>query len=115
MSGSTREKGDNTLGYYSGNLAQLLVLAQLNCRRAIVKDHAFPCPMDFEYTVELMFNEQAQQFVHRKCECIAHHALQLLTYWAGLEAPVELTKGIRSLVSSLKCHLLLLTVPGAKE
>ena len=115
MTGSTREKGDNTLGYYSGNLAQLLVLAQLNCRRAIVREHAFPCPMDFEYTVELMFNEQAQQFVHRKCEYTAHHALRLLTSGAGLEAPVELTKGIRSLVSSLKCHLLLLMVPEAKE
>ena len=71
--------------------------------------------MDFEYTVELMFNEQAQQFVHRKCEYTAHHALRLLTSGAGLEAPVEWTKGIRSLVSSQKCHLLLLTVPEAKE
>ena len=55
--------------------------------------------MDFEYTVELMFNEHAQQFVQRKCEYTAHDALWLLTSGAGLEAPVELTKGMRSLVS----------------
>lgn len=72
---SKREKGDNALSYYKGNIAQLLILVQLYCRRAIAREDAFPCPMDFDYSVETTFEEQARRFVQSKCACLQYDCI----------------------------------------
>ena len=59
-------KGDDTLGYYDGDLKQVLTLVQLSCRRAIATEDAFPCPMQFNSTVERMFEQQVQHLLQRK-------------------------------------------------
>ena len=66
FSGSTRKKGNDTLGYYSGDLKQLLILVQLSCRKVIATEDAFPCPLQFSSTVERMFEQQMQQSLQRK-------------------------------------------------
>ena len=63
-------KGDDTLGYYDGDLKQVLTLVQLSCRRAIATEDAFPCPMQFNSTVERMFEQQVQHLLQRKSACM---------------------------------------------
>lgn len=43
------------------------MIVQLYCRRAIAVEDAFPTPMDFDYSIESVFNEQARQFVESHC------------------------------------------------
>ena len=104
--GGTRKKGNDTLGYYSGDLKQLLILVQLSCRKVIATEDAFPCPMQFNSTVERMFEQQMQQLLRRKSAFITNLSQGQSRVKAdaglGLEAPVEMTNGMRCLVSALK-------------
>ena len=70
---SKRQKGDNTIGFYTVNTLQLLMTMQLYCRRAIASVDAFPCAGDFDYQVEDLFKKQAVHFVRKGCECIYMH------------------------------------------
>ena len=103
FTGSTREKGDDTLGYYDGDLKQVLILVQLSCRRAIATEDAFPCPMQFNGTVERMFGQQVQQLLQRKSAFTPKKEGLSRTKVAdaslGLGVPVEMTSGMRCLVS----------------
>ena len=58
---SARQKGDNTLQHYTGALHQVLVVLVLRLRRQIACEDAFPCPLDFGVTTELMFAEEVQR------------------------------------------------------
>ena len=105
-SGSTCKKGNDTLGYYSGDLKQLLILVQLSCRKVIATEDAFPCPMQFNSTMERMFEQQMQQLLRRKSAFITNLSQGQSRVKAdaglGLEAPVEMTNGMRCLVSVAK-------------
>ena len=108
-SGSTRKKGNDTLGYYSGDLKQLLILVQLSCRKVIATEDAFPCPMQFNSTMERMFEQQMQQLLRRKSAFITNLSQGQSRVKAdaglGLEAPVEMSSGMRCLVSGPKHDL----------
>lgn len=58
---TTRQKGDNTLQFYTGNLHQVLVVLVLRLRRQIACEDAFPCPLDFGVMTELMFTEEVRR------------------------------------------------------
>lgn len=58
---TARQKGDNTLQFYTGNLHQVLVVLVLRLRRQIACEDAFPCPLDFGVMTELMFTEEVRR------------------------------------------------------
>ena len=95
---STHKKGDDTLRYYGGDLKQLLILVQLSCRRVIATEDAFPCPMQFNSLVERVFEQQVQQLLQRKSGFMLKLS-QGADAGLGLEAPVEMSRGMRCLVS----------------
>ena len=42
---------------------------QLHIRRSTATCNAFPCPMDFDYEMQSMFDEQAKSYIRRGCTC----------------------------------------------
>lgn len=58
---TARQKGDNTLQFYTGNLHQVLVVLVLRLWRQIACEDAFPCPLDFGVMTELMFTEEVRR------------------------------------------------------
>ena len=101
---SAHKKGDDTLRYYGGDLKQLLILVQLSCRRVIATEDAFPCPMQFNSLVERVFEQQVQQLLQRKSGFMLKLS-QGADAGLGLEAPVEMSSGMRCLVSGPKHDL----------
>ena len=55
------------------------MIVQLYCRRAIAVEDAFPTPMDFDYSIESAFNEQARQFVESHCVSSGCSTVLLIT------------------------------------
>lgn len=68
QAGTTRQKGDNTLQFYTGTVHQILVVLILRLRRQIACEDAFPCPLDFGVTTELMFTEEARSLANENGE-----------------------------------------------
>ena len=101
FAGNAHKKGNDTLRYYSGDLKQLLILVQLSCRRVIATEDAFPCPMQFNSLVERVFEQQVQQLLQRKSGFMLKLS-QGADAGLGLEAPVEMSSGMRCLVSVVK-------------
>ena len=66
---TTSQDGDHRLGFYEGHLRELLMTVQLHGRRTTAIDHAFPCPMDFDYEMQTAFEEQAKPYVRSRCTC----------------------------------------------
>ena len=66
---ATSQDGDHKIGFYQGHLQELLMVLQLHGRRATATENAFPCPMDFDYSMQMTFEEQAKSFIRRGCTC----------------------------------------------
>ena len=75
----------------------------------IATEDAFPCPMQFNSIIERMFEQQMQKSLQSKSAFISDWVQGQSRVKAdassGLEAPVEMTNGMRCLVSVLKCDL----------
>lgn len=64
---SQDSEGDHKIGFYKGCLRDLLMLVQLQCRRATATENAFPCPVDNGYSTQMIFDEQVKSFIRRGC------------------------------------------------
>lgn len=64
---NSSQEGDHKIGFYKGCLRDLLMLVQLQCRRATATENAFPCPVDNGYSTQMIFDEQVKWFVRRGC------------------------------------------------
>ena len=102
---TTRQKGDDTLQFYTGVVHQVLVVLILRLRRQIACEDAFPCSLDFGVTTELIFTEEARSLANGDGESHLNISSQrwpsFLTV-AELDGPMQFTAGIKSLVSNTK-------------
>ena len=66
-------------------------------------EDAFPCPMQFNSTVERIFGQQVQQLLRRKSTFMpkkeGRSRFKVADASLGLGVPVEMTSGMRCLVS----------------